>query len=380
MKRYFKREQRRLSSGLAAFPLSSGFVPFTQAEAEGLAAVHGCVQAISTAIASLPVFLYRVDRNGARTEVQKGRFRRLLSGMVNTAQTWPEFIEQLIAEMLLRGNGLAEIVSGRNGEIEALRVIPWTWVTVSVVDGRKLVYDVFEQYGLEGAQGARRRLLSSEVVHIKDRTDNGLVGVSRLSRARRVLDAALTVDDFAEASFSNYAKPSGMLTFERTLTETQRKQIRESWDAVFSGADRAGKVAVLGADMKFTDFAGHSPQDRELLSSRKWATEEICRIFQVPPPLVQDYEHNTFTNSEQAGRWFAQFGLLPIVRKLEAGFNAALWPSGEYQIDIDMSGFDRSDPQTRWANHERAVHNGILTVDEVREIEGYGPMKSAGGF
>ncbi len=381
---FFKREQRSSTLEQMHYATGISFGDFFPLEyrgyAEGLAAVHGCIQAISTAISALPVYLYRVDKDGNREEVQGGAFRRLLSGTVNSAQTWPEFIEQLIAEMLIRGNGLAEIVSDHGGEVQALRVIPWAWVTVSLLDGRRLVYDVTEQYGIEGGQAPRRRLLSSDVVHIKDRSDNGLVGVSRLARARQVIESAMSVERFSHASFQNFGRPSGVLMIDRMLNDKQRKELREQWEKTFGGPYNAGKTAVISGEMKYLDFSGHSPQDRELLDSRKWSTEEICRIFQVPPMLIQDFSRSTFTNSETAGRWFAQFGLLPIVRKLEAGFNAALWPSGDYQLDIDMSGFDRSDPQTRWENHERAVKNGILSVDEVREIEGYGPMKAAGGF
>jgi HK97 family phage portal protein len=116
-----------------------------------------------------------------------------------------------------------------------------------------------------------------------------------------------------------------------------------------------------------------NPEDAELLETRKFGVEEICRLFQVPPPIVQDYSHNTFTNSEQAGRWFAQFCLLPWVRKLEAAFNRALFAGTDLDLVLDMSGFDRGTPESRWAAHAIAVSNGVLTVDEIRELEGWGP-------
>ncbi len=133
---------------------------------------------------------------------------------------------------------------------------------------------------------------------------------------------------------------------------------------------------MLESGLKFSQMQAISPEDAELLESRKWSTEEICRIFQVPPPIIQDYAHNTFTNSAAAGRWFAQFCLLPLVRKIEAAFNSFLWPSGRFEISLDLSVFDRGDPSTRWQNHQIAVSNGILSVDEVREIEGFSPKKA----
>jgi HK97 family phage portal protein len=111
-----------------------------------------------------------------------------------------------------------------------------------------------------------------------------------------------------------------------------------------------------------------------LLESRKFGIEEICRLFQVPPPLVQDYSHNTFTNSETAGRWFAQFTLAPWARKLEAEFARSLFPANSgLELEFDLSGFLRGDPKTRWDAHKIAIETGVLDADEVRHVEGWNP-------
>ena len=107
------------------------------------------------------------------------------------------------------------------------------------------------------------------------------------------------------------------------LSEEQKIMIRQSMERVYSGSGNAGKLLLPGPEFDLK-LAHVTPEDTELLDSRKHITEEICRLFQVPPPIIQDYSHNTFTNSEQAGRWFSQFCLLPWVRKLEASFNLAL--------------------------------------------------------
>lgn len=121
-----------------------------------------------------------------------------------------------------------------------------------------------------------------------------------------------------------------------------------------------------------------SPEDAELLETRKFGTEEICRLFQVPPPLVQDYSHNTFTNSETAGRWFAMFTLAPWARKIEAEFARTVFgASGGYELELDLSGFLRGDPATRWNAHKIAIETGVLDADEVRQVEGWNPRGTA---
>jgi HK97 family phage portal protein len=151
------------------------------------------------------------------------------------------------------------------------------------------------------------------------------------------------------------------------------ERLRQAFDERQQGASNAGRVLILSDGLTFTPFQV-SPEDAELLGSRKFAVEEICRLYQVPPPLVQDYSNNTFTNSQAAGRWFAQFTLGPWARKIEAALTRSLLPAGSgLEVEIDLSVFLRGDPEARWAAHKIAVDSGILDADEIREIEGFNP-------
>lgn len=376
-----RREQRSfidsgqwVDAGEGRFP---AFVPGTinPDTAEALSTVFACVTAISSAISALPARLYQ-NNGKTRQEANTGEIAALLRNGPNAYQSWPEFIEMVSAQILLRGNGLVEITSDRNGVVIGLRCIPWNWCNVQMLPNGRLVYDVFAQPGVYSPENGRaRRLLQDEVIHIRDRSDDGLIGRSRLSRGAATIHAAQTVNDFATSTFHNGISPSGVLSTEALLTPEQKMAVRAGIQKAFAGAKGAGKVLVIDQGFQWASNAITSPEDAELLSSRKWSVEELCRLFQVPPPIIQDYSHNTFTNSEQAGRWFAQFCLLPLVSKIEAAFNRALFPDGEYELDLDMSGFDRGDPATRWNNHAIAATNGILTVDEIREVEGYGPLE-----
>lgn len=119
-----------------------------------------------------------------------------------------------------------------------------------------------------------------------------------------------------------------------------------------------------------------SPEDAEVLASRTYSGEEIARLFNVPPPIIGDLSHGTFTNSETAGRWFAQFTLSPWANKLENEFQRSVFadPSGATHIEIDLSGIMRGDYAARWTANVAAVQAGILTADEVREQEGFNPL------
>ena len=313
-----------------------------------------------------------------RQEVNAGYFTTLIKNGPNSYQSWPEFAECLTAQILLRDNGLVEIQYDRRGTVTGLRVIPWNWCDVQMLPNGRLIYDVYDQPGIYSpTQGKRRRLLQEDVIHVRDRSDDGVIGKSRLQRGAATIHSAHTINEFSNNVYHNGVVPSGVISTEAKLNSEQRQMLQGAITSGFAGAKGAAKVLIMDQGLQWNGNAIVSPEDAELLASRKWSVEELCRLFQVPPPIIQDYSHNTFTNSEQAGRWFAQFCLLPLVSKIEAAFNRALFPGGEYELDLDMSGFDRGDPATRWQNHAIAASNGILTVDEIREVEGYSPLPMA---
>lgn len=346
---------------------------FSDRAAENFATVAACVGAISSALASAPAYVYR--RTGTeRVEVPDHPVALLLRNGPNEHQTFPDLIESYIASTLLTGNGLLE-VERDGGTVAGLRFLPWPWVSPILASTGRLVYDVTEGTAVYGQTGRIRRLLAGDVAHLKDRSDDGILGRSRLSRSADTVAGALQVNDFARSFIGNGARPSGAIQSDQKLGADQMEGLRQQFDERHSGARNAGKVLVLSDGLKFTPFQ-ISPEDAELLASRKFAVEEICRLFQVPPPIVQDYSHNTFTNADTAGRWFAQFTLGPWARKIETTLSRALFPAGSgLELELDLSSFLRGDPQTRWTAHKIAVEANILDVDEVREIEGFNPRQ-----
>ena len=378
-----KREERSMIDSGRWVDMGEGRLPIfspgavNPETAEALSTVFACVTAISSSISALPARLYQ-NNGKVRQEVNTGEIAALLRNGPNAYQSTPEFLETLTAQILLRGNGLVEITHDRYGTVIGLRVIPWHWCNVQMLPNGRLVYDIFAQPGVYSPEnGKARRLLQDEVIHIRDRSDDGIIGRSRLSKGSATIHAAHTVNEYATSTFHNGVSPSGVISTEAQLSAEQKNTLQRGIVNAFSGAKGAGKVLVIDQGLQWNSNAITSPEDAELLASRKWSVEELCRLFQVPPPIIQDYSHNTFTNSEQAGRWFAQFCLLPLVSKIEAAFNRALFPDGGFELDLDMSGFDRGDPATRWQTHAIAASNGILTVDEIREVEGYGPLSSS---
>ena len=340
-------------------------------EAENLAVALACVNVISSNIAAFPVLVYQ-RRAGQRVEVVDHWLARLVRYGPNPDQVWGALIETAIASVELHGNALLEIGRDPAGAIVGLRFIPWAWVAMQLLPSGRVAFDVYEP-SLPGAGAIKRRLLGDDVIHLKDRSDDGMIGRSRLARARDVLRTATSQQTFARSFLDRGAQPSGVISHDANITEEQRRSLRDSFNRKHVGPANAGTALILDGGLKWQAMQV-SPEDAELLNSRRFAVEEIARVYGVPPPMIGDLSHGTFTNSREAARWFGQFTLTPRVRRLEAEFNRALFGAdSDLEIEFDMSSLLRSDPETRWASHKIAIDTGVLDTDEVREIEGYNP-------
>ncbi|UFN48902.1 phage portal protein [Roseomonas sp. OT10] len=337
--------------------------------AENLSTVSACVGAISSTMGSLPAYVYRVTPGG-REEVPSHPVARLIR-RPNAHQTWPDMIEWLMAQVLLHGNAVLALEYDGAGRITALRPIPWGKLQLYTLPSGRLAYDVVQD------AGGVRRYLADEVFHLRDRSDDGLIGRSRISRAPEVLGSATALQEWTGSLWQNQATPSGSVTHPKTLSDDAVRRLRAQITDSITGTRNARRVLVLEEGMEWKALSV-SPEDAEVLASRRFTVEELCRLFQVPPPIVQDYTHNTFTNSQQAALWFAQFSLTPWARKIEAEFSRSIFGTGsDLTLEVDLSGLMRGDYEARWKAHEIAVRNQILDPNEVREVEGWNPRPAA---
>ena len=370
-------EQRRSMSSVDGWGVGvhAGGSVYNAALLENLGTVTACINAIASALASLPALVYRREGN-SRIEAPNHPIARLIEAP-NEHQTWPDWIEWLIAQTLLHGNGVALIEHDGAGRPIALRPIPWQHVMVSLVNGR-LTYDVQPySYPLGAGSVAPGRYLADEILHLRDRSDDGLIGRARLSRAPELLAGALALQQFSTATWLNSATPHGVLEHPGVLGPEARDFITRSFTEKFAGPANARRMLLLEEGMKFS-AADTTPHDAELLETRRWTVTELCRLMQVPPPIVQAYENNTFTNAQQADQWFARHSLMPWAAKIEREFARSVFGSGsDFHLEIDLSGLVRGSYSERWAANVAAVQAGILTADEVREAEGYGPRAMA---
>lgn len=357
------RAIRPYHDGWGATLAGAGGAPVSPHAAEGLSSVLACVELITGAIASLPAALTRDARDGQVPAPATATAWALLR-RPNPRQSWPACWSMLVASVLLHGNGVAALVRDGRGAVTALAPIPWAWLSPQVVQGAggpRLVYDVASTTPEANLLGLPRRLLDTDVLHLRGRSDNGLIGRSVLARAAGVVREGAELATVAEATWQNGLRPSGYLKYPGLLSPDQVDRL-EAMAGRYRGAMNAGRVPILSGGLEFAQL-GLSSVDAEFLASRQFSVAEVARLFNVPLGLIQPGSGAQPYEALLAA--FAQLALAPLIASIEAEFDAAVLPPGLH-LQLDMSGLLRGNFSAMTGALCAGVQSGVLTANDAR--------------
>lgn len=329
-------------------------------------AVWSCVRLISETIATLPLSMHERTSSGKRVASQHP-LHFVIHDQPNADSTASVFWEALVAAMLLRGNGRAEKLYVGDRLVGLAFLDPNKLVITRNGNGKKL-------YQYPRADGTLRQIEASRIWTIPGFTLDGENGVSVIAYGAKVFGAAMAAERTAARTFRNGMLPTVYYKVSAFLKPEQRKMFKEE----IQGSVERGESPVLegGTDV---GTVGINPVDAQLLESRSFSVEAICRWFRVPPWMVGHTEKSTSwgTGIEQQMIGFLTFTLGPWLRRIEQSINKDLLTPADrvrYYAKFAVEGLLRADSAGRAAFYAAMVNNGILTRDEVRELEDREPM------
>ena len=349
---------------------SSAGKTVTERSAMQMTAVYSCVRILAEAIAGLPLHLYRYKKDGGKEKAIDHPLYLLLHDEPNPEMSSFVFRETLMTHLLLWGNAYAQII--RNGKNEVVALYPLMPNKMAVDrDEHGQLYYTYQRSNDEAATmtGSTVILKPSDVLHIPGLGFDGLVGYSPIAMAKNAIGMAIACEEYGAKFFANGAAPGGVLEHPGTIKDPQR--VRESWQSTFGGSGNANKIAVLEEGMKYTPI-GISPEQAQFLETRKFQSNEIARIFRVPPHMVGDLEKSSFSNIEQQSLEFVKYTLDPWVIRWEQSLMRALLSldeKTEYFIKFNLEGLLRGDYQSRMNGYAIARQNGWMSANDIRELE-----------
>ena len=335
-------------------------------------AYTACIRVISDSVSSLPLHLYERLANGGKRKASDHPIYRLLHQQPNPWQTAQEFRDWMTGLYLHYGASYAEIRGGARGPVSELWPLHSSRMEVERLENGRLRYLYREPSG-------RLTVYNQEQIFcLRYTTDDGIHPIPTYRLFQNAIGLAQALEAHGATYFGNGARPGIVLESDNPIPIEAAERLREQWERMHRGADRAHRTAVLPNGVKAHELS-QSNEAAQFLETRQYQVIEICRAFRVPPHMIQDLTRSTYSNIEVQGTEFVQHCLLPHLKRWEAAISRDVIEDDEtYFAEHSVSGLLRGDHASRSAYYVSAIQNGWMSINEVRELENLNPLGEEG--
>lgn len=332
----------------------------------GLPTAWACVRLRSDVVGSMGMGVYEKSADGGRKARTDHWLYDLVHEEPNRDQTPAEFWAGQVAAMDLWGNAYAEKET-LGSRVTALTPLAPHLVTVKRNRSNQRVY-IYQD------RGKAEELPADKVFHLRGMTLGGDVGLSAIEFGRRTLGSAMAANKTAADTFRSGLQIAGFMeTASVTLKPDQRADLMAIFDAWHNEAMR-GRVVPLEKDFKFHGLK-MNPAEVQLLESRGWDVEEICRWFGVLPMLIgHAAKGQTMWGSgiEQLLLGWQTLLLNPLLTNIQQSVKKQLLPVAERKRvypEINREALMAADSAARAALYSAFGQNGVMTRGEMRSRE-----------
>lgn len=361
-------------SMLSAASMASSGVAVTPESALRVSAVYGCVSRIAGAISTLPLGIFERLPNGERQPAEHD-YHWMLNERAcddfSSADAWT----YLVSAKLFYGDGYAELL---RPSVYSARVIGWKphhpLRVLPLRDGAGTKY-----YRIQPEIGPAYTLDAADMVQLPSLGYDGLTSPSPITyAAREAIGNALAAQQFSGKLFKEGATFDYALKTASNLSPDQLKDLRASLMARAQGS-RAPLILSGGLEPASLTI---NPKDAEILATRLFSVEEICRIFGVPPHLVGHTEKSSSwgTGMAEQGGNFVRYTLASHLVQIAQEFNHRFWPTRQrYFVQHITADLEKGDTKSRFDGYRvalgRAGEQPFMHVDEIRRAENLPPRE-----
>lgn len=337
-----------------------------------LSAVFSCVSLIAETVSTLPLKVYRRKDDGSRELAKEHPLYALLCRSPNYEQTPARYLLMVAASICLWGNSFTEIIrSPITKRIISLNPLLPQNMTVKRDKETKILKYIYTE------NGVKREIDEKSMMHIRGFGIDGVMGIFKIFKARETIGVAQSAEESAGKFFENGLQSSGLVSTNDKLTPEQRDRLRDNMTK-FMGSKNAGKMMVLENGITYHGIT-MNPEAAQMLETRSFEIEEICRWFRVPPFMVGHLEKQSSWASSVEGMnmQFLTNTLRPMLVNIEQEIARCLINSTDfdtYYVEFSVEGLLRADSKGRADFYASALDHGYLNRNEVRRKENEAPI------
>jgi HK97 family phage portal protein len=337
-------------------------------------AVLACVRVISESVASLPLNVYRKLPGGGKEIADELPLQEIVAHQPNSWMTSFEFRELMQSWLLLWGNAYAFIKSGRRGAVTELIPLHPSRMEVKRLENGRLRYEYTPPDKV-----VPDKYTQDQIMHLRWLSQDGVTGYVPTLLSRDAIALARATELHSGAYFGNGARAGTVIETDEPHKPETLQRLRQSWEDMHRGSDRAFKTAVLPHGMHVKELQTNNV-NAQLIETRRWQCLEVARAYRVPAHLIGELKDVRHSTVEQAAIDFVTFSLMPHLRRWQGCFRRDLIVDDRnYFVEFDINSLMAGDYAARSQFLREMFHMGCLSVDEVRAAIGYNPLGDGNG-
>lgn len=283
----------------------------------------------------------------------------------------PSYWKQGLARSaLVQGNGLLAKWRGPTGLGQPQALLPCSWPYVAAYAPLGSPVEWWSTF----QTGTQRFFDVDDGVHLAwESADLHGLGVSPLKQLALTVKTDDASRRYQNASFANGARPAGAIVPPDGFTykEGQREDFRKEIQNQHSGVDNAFMMALLAPGFTWQPFS-HTAVEAELMAARTLNREEFAMVYDIPPPMIGDLTHGTYSNVEELHRILYVTTLRPWLALIEEILQVQLIAAedgwNDIYVQFDLTTVLRGNRREEIDAAAEAFTNGLMTLNEVREL------------
>lgn len=361
-----RKEERSIleqdETGLRDLLLAAGLIEdsITRIEALNIPTLAGCVELISSLVASIPIKLFK-EEDEEVTEIKEDIRLKLLNEETGDTLTSFEMKKALVIDYLLMGNGYIYINKER-GKIESLHYIKESDVSIN-----RNIDPIFKNYDV---------LVNGHIykphnfIKLLRHTDNGFDGYGIIEENIILLSVIYNSLKYENILSKTGGNKKGFIESEGKLGLEAMLNLKEQWRNMYS--NNTENCIVLNKGLNFKESQA-TPTELQLNENKITNGSEICKIFNIPPSIISG---DGKANEGDFDKMF-KMAILPILNSLIASINRDLLLEKEkksFYFGYDANELLKGDIEKRFKAYEIAIKNKIMGVNEVRYKEDLEPI------
>ena len=351
-------------SSLTAIPIPSQGRMVDSGSAFKITAFYAGVRLIAENVASLPKGIRKYTPDGP-VDASDKRVFSLINSRPNSYTNAFDFWNVITTLVYGWGNAYACIQRGGDGAPVALHQLHPNWVDVKMVNGKKKYKVLATDPDFSWLNGVYD---DDDMLHFMLVTFDGIKGINPVIYNALALCKSRSTEEFGAEFYEKGGNIRAVMEVDGEMGDDDY----EKFMAHFKATSNNFETPLLEYGIKYKQLSVN-PVAAQLVQSETMSLQDIARILNVPPHMIGELSHATFSNIEHQTIQFVQYTLRPIVKRFEVEMESKLFFSnevGKYDIKFVLDGLLRGDTAARSAYYHNAILDGYMSRNEVRELEG----------